>query len=163
MASTTLKEEFESKIAPAPALRVIGMKIRSSLEFASRDCPKLWQESFAPRMTEVVGFNGAAYGVSVMIDCETMTFDYLAAVSAAPDAAVPSGMEAMSLSGGTYAQCKVESLAKVSAAYKFVYGPWLEAQSRWELDLSAPCYEFYPAEYMENNIFYIYVKVNEKK
>ncbi len=158
-----LKKEFEIKVAPVPALRVIGLKIRTSLAAAPQDCPKLWRESFAPRMKEVTGFNGTAYGVSVMVDCEAMIFDYLAAVPAAPDAALPSGMEAMSLSGGFYAQCKVESLANVSAAYKFVYGPWLAEQTGWELDLTAPCYEFYPAEYLENNVFYIYVKVNEKK
>ena len=163
MSANAAEKEFEIKVAPVPAARVMGLKIRTSLAAAPQDCPKLWHEDFAPRMKEVKGFNGTAYGVSAMVDCEAMIFDYWAAVSAAQNAALPSGMEALDLPAGSYAQCRVESLADIGAAYHFIYGSWLEGQKGWELDFTAPCYEFYPADSMETGVFYIYVKVNEKK
>lgn len=163
MTASAIQKEFEIKMAPVAEVRVMGLKVRTSLATAPQDCPKLWHKDFAPRMQEVKGFNGTAYGVSVMIDCAAMTFDYWATVPAAQDATPPVGMEALDLSAGHYAQCRVESLADIGAAYQFVYGPWLAAQSKWELDNAAPCYEFYPADFMETGVFYIYVKVNERK
>lgn len=162
MSQATEKKEFDIKVSPVPAARVIGIKIRTDMSKAMVDCPKLWHETFAPRMQEVEGFNGTAYGVSEVVDCQTGIFDYWAAASATSDAPIPAGMEALDLPAGLYAQCRVESLADIGAAYDFIYSAWLAAQTEFTLDYTARCYEFYPSDSMETGVFYIYVMVNKK-
>ena len=162
MTTANVNKEFEIKVSPTPAQRVMGIKVRTSMAAAMTDCPKLWHETFAPRMHEVDGFNGTAYGVSEVVDCQAGVFDYWAAVPAAPNAPAPEGMESLDLPGGLYAQCRVESLADIGAAYEFLYSAWLPAQTEFTPDYAARCYEFYPADSMETGVFYIYVRVNEK-
>ena len=156
------KKSFEVKVSPVPAARVMGIKIRTNMTTAMVDCPKLWHEAFAPRMQEVQGFNGTAYGVSEVVDCQAGIFDYWAAVPAAPNAPIPAGMEALDLPDGLYAQCRVESLADIGAAYDFIYSTWPSSQTEFTLDYTTRCYEFYPADSMETGVFYIYVMVNKK-
>ena len=162
MSQATGKKAFEVKVNPVPAARVMGIKIRTSMNTAMVDCPKLWHETFAPRMQEVEGFNGTAYGVSEAVDCQAGIFDYWAAVPAAKDAPIPAGMEALDLPAGLYAQCRVESLADIGAAYDFIYSVWPSAQTEFALDYTVRCYEFYPTDSMETGVFYIYVMVNKK-
>lgn len=156
------KKEFTIKVAQVPGIRVMGIKIRTTMATAPSDCPKLWHETFAPRMQEVQGGNNTAYGVSEVVDCQAGIFDYWAAMSAAKDAATPAGMEALDLPAGLYAQCRVESLIDIAAAYDFICSTWLPAQTEFTPDYTAPCYEFYPADYMATGVFYIYVLVNKK-
>lgn len=162
MPQSAENKTFEINVSPVPAARVIGIKIRTDMSKATVDCPKLWHETFAPRMQEVDGFNGTAYGVSQTVDCQAGIFDYWAAVPAAPDAPIPAGMEALDMPAGLYAQCRVESLADIGAAYNFVYLAWPPSQTEFTLDYTARCYEFYPADSMETGVFYIYVMVNKK-
>ena len=83
MSKSAEKKAFEIKVSPVPGQRVMGIKIRTGMSTATQDCPKLWHETFAPRMQEVEGFNGTAYGVSEVVDCQAGIFDYWAAVPAA--------------------------------------------------------------------------------
>ncbi len=153
---------FEIKTAPVSGVRAMGIKIRTTMASASADCPKLWHETFAPRMREVQGYNNTAYGISEVVDCQSGIFDYWAAVPADRDAVVPAGMEALDLPAGLYAQCRVESLADILAAYDFIYSTWLPAQTDFTPDYAARCYEFYPADHADTGAFYIYVLINKK-
>ena len=162
MSQSTENKTFEINVSPVPAARVIGIKIRTDMGKAMIDCPQLWHETFAPRMQEVEGFNGTAYGVSEVVDCQAGIFDYWAAVPATPNAPIPAGMEALDLPAGLYAQCRVESLADIKAAYDFLCYEWLPAQKEYAPDYTARCYEFYPVDYPNSGVFYIFVRVNEK-
>ena len=153
---------FAINVAPVQGVRVMGMKIRTSMATAPTDCSKLWHETFGPRMSEVPGHTGVSYGISEMVNCETGIFDYWAAAAANQEATPPAGMEALDLPGGLYAQCRVEGLGEIGAAYQFLYTTWLPGQTEIGPDYTARCYELYPAEFMNNGVFYIYVRVNPK-
>lgn len=162
MPHNTGKKSFEVTVSPVPAARVIGIKIRTDMGKAMLDGPKLWHETFVPRMQEMENLNGTAYGVSEVVDCQAGIFDYWAAMPARPDAPVPAGMEALDLPAGLYAQCRVESMADIGAAYDFICSAWPASQTEFMLDYTARGYEFYPADFMETGVFYIYVLVNKK-
>ena len=156
------KKEFAIKVSQIPAVRVMGVKIRTTMHAAPTDCARLWNETFMPRMQDVPGANGAAYGISEAIDCEAGIFDYWAAVPAAQGAAALPGMDILDLPGGLYAQCRVESLADIKTAYDFIYSAWLPGQTEYTHDYTAPCYEFYPADYPSDRVFHIYLRVNKE-
>ena len=158
----TTKKEFTIKVGQIPAVRVLGIKVRTTMHDAPADCAKLWHETFMPRMQEVPGGNGTAYGISEVIDIEAGIFDYWAAMATTHNANTPAGMETLDLPAGLYAQCRVESLADIKAAYDFLCYEWLPAQKEYAPDYTARCYEFYPVDYPNSGVFYIFVRVNEK-
>lgn len=162
MSQSAENKTFEINVSPVPAVRVIGIKVRTDMGKAMVDCPKLWDETFVPRMQEVEALNCTAYGVSEVVDCQAGIFDYWAALPAAPNAPIPAGMGALDLPTGLYAQCRVESLADIGAAYDFICSTWPSSQTEFVLDYTARGYEFYPADFMETGVFYIYVMVNKK-
>ena len=158
----TTKKEFSMQVSQIPAVRVMGIKVRTTMQDAPADCAKLWRETFMPRMQEVPGGNGAAYGVSEVVDIRDGIFDYWAAVPTTHDASAPVGMEALDLPAGLYAQCRVESLPEIKAAYDFLYYEWLPAQKEYVPDYASRCYEFYPADYPNTGVFYIFLRLNKK-
>lgn len=162
MAQATEKKEFEIKVTQAAGLGVAGLKIRTSMATAMVDCPKLWQETFVPRMGEIPGGNGTAYGISEVVDCHVGIFDYWAAAPISKDAQAPAGMEILDLPDGLYAQCRVDGLEHIAAAYNFIYSTWLPGQTEFDLNYTARCYEYYPADSLETGVFYIYVQVDKK-
>lgn len=155
------KKEFTIKVSQVPGVRVMGIKIRTTMADAPADCAKLWHETFMPRVQEVPGGNGSSYGVSE-VDCQAGILYYWAAVPTTQDAVALSGMEAFDLPAGLYAQCLVESLADIKAAYDFIYSAWLPGQTEYAPDYRARCYEFYPADFPSTGAFYIYTRVNKK-
>ncbi len=150
-------EEFMAAKVEYPQKHLIGLKIRSSMQHASQDCPALWRK-FGPRMGELPQGEGS-YGVSVMFGPEE--FEYLAAVEAGPALPVPAGMERFTLPAGPYAKCQVPSLGKVHAAYSYLYDELPKKQSGFVPNLQAPCFEWYPANWSENVGFELYVPLKK--
>ena len=69
------------------SVRLVGVSINTSLHQAPIDCPRLWNDVFAPRMPELSGkaahlYQGPSYGVSVFTDHQGLAFDYWAAMEA---------------------------------------------------------------------------------
>ena len=162
MTQDKTKQEFTIKVSQIPGVRVMGIKTRTTMTDAPTDCTKLWHETFMPRMQEVPGGNGSFYGISEVIDYQAGIFDYWAAAPTTQDSAALPGMDVLDLPAGLYAQCRVESLADIKAAYDFLYSTWLPGQMEYAPDYTARCYEFYPADFTNTGSFYIYTRVNKK-
>ncbi len=153
---------FEITVVGFPAKHLIGMKVRTDMQKAQTDCTALWQ-TFGPRIVDIPGCTGeckGSFGVSVMLN--ENDFDYGAAVEVAPETTVPNGMEAFELPAGLYAKCTVASLEKLGEAYMYVYGPWIAGQSEYGLNMQAPCFEHYPANWRPEDAFEIYVPVTKQ-
>lgn len=74
----TLMNTFNVKVAERPALRLVGMKIHSSLPRASKDCLVLWHQFMPREIGELFGGCKATYGVSTMTGGRE--FDYWATI-----------------------------------------------------------------------------------
>ncbi len=61
---------------------IIGLKIRTNMSDAPRNCPNLWNQHFAERIPGIARFERAdAYRVSWMVDPKAGIFDYWAALA----------------------------------------------------------------------------------
>jgi predicted transcriptional regulator YdeE len=140
--------EFSVKIVECPAVKTAGIKVHTTMEKASTDCPALWH-AFVPHM-EVFPCDGTgiSYGVSIMTS-ET-EFDYWAVMPLGTDAKVPAGLEAVAISGGMYAECPIKSLAEMGDAYPYLYMKWGETQKEYAVDFQGAGLELYTKEYLEN-------------
>ncbi len=154
--------DFKVTVVDHPAKRLIGMKVRTSMRKAQEDCPALWQ-AFGPRISEFLPAGGdckGSYGLSVMITAED--FHYWAAVEAGPVTEVPPGMEAIDIPAGQYATCAVPGLDKLTGAYMFIYGTWLNGQSGYALNEQAPCFEQYPPDWQLTDGFALFMPVKKR-
>ncbi|MGL6226202.1 MAG: GyrI-like domain-containing protein [Thermoguttaceae bacterium] len=156
---------FEVSIVEFSAKHLVGMKVATSMQNAQVDCQKAW-ETFAPRMSEVhgtvcgCGSCGCteAFGVSVMTS--ENEFDYWAAVPAAPETPLPSGMGRIEIPAGLYAKCTVSGgLEKLVEAFMYIYGPWIHGQTEYCLSMQAPCFEQYPPNWQFDADFDIFAPV----
>ncbi len=153
---------FSVSIAEYSAKRLVGMKVRTTMQKAQFDCPSNWR-TFGPRIVEIPACSGGgqgAYGVSLMLN--ENDFDYWAAVEASPQIAVPDGMETVDIPAGLYAKCAVANLEQLGEAYMYVYGTWIREQAEYTLDEKAPCFESYPPNWRINDAFEIYVPLKKK-
>ena len=157
-------EEFDILVGTRPPARTVGIKVRTNMEHASRDCPALWQ-TFAPRMREIAGTGlGESYGISVMaegLDGGACVFDYWAALPVGDHTPLPQGMEECRLPGGEYAYFEIPSLQRLAEGYAWFYETWLPGQS-YSLDLKAPCFELYPADYLRTGRIVLYFGLIKK-
>lgn len=149
---------FEVTVVEFPAKTLVGTKVRTTMQKAQSDCPALWQ-SFGPRICELFPECKGVYGVSVMLN-ET-DFDYWAAVETASDATLLPEMETVKLPSGLYARCAVANVEQLGAAYMFLYGPWIQGQTEYALNMEAPCFELYPSDWQENDAFEVYAPVKK--
>lgn len=90
-------------IVDRPALTVVGLQIRTTP--MSPDIPALWPR-FVARIPEIgpVLEPRVSYGVMHNQAADGASFDYLAAVSVSPSAAVPAGMTRLVLPAGRHAR-----------------------------------------------------------
>lgn len=152
---------FEVTVVEFPVKHLVGMKVSTSMQKAQADCPQLWQ-TFGPRIIELPsmeGVNSGAYGISVMLN--ENEFDYWAAVEANPEIDLPDGMGTIAISAGLYAKCTVLGLEKLGEAFMYLYGPWIQGQKEYTLDMQAPCFELYPQNWRLETVFEIYAPVKK--
>ena len=143
-----------------PETALVGMFVRTSMQQAMIDCPKIWHENFGPRMAELCDENcGESYGVSWMVDEADCTFDYWAAVPLKKDARIPEGMATTTLPAGMYAELAVPSLEKLQEAYTTIWEKWLPNQKEYAPSETAPSYEVYPADYMQTGKLVLYFPI----
>ena len=155
--------DFSITVSEIEGFALAGLCVRTSLEDAPRDCPRLWEQDFMPRLPDIAckpanDFQRATFGISVMIG-EEGAFDYWAAAPLAEGATVPEGLRAISLQGGLYAHCRVPSLELLGPAYMALYGDWAGNQTGYAALMQAPCFERYGEDYPETGGFEVYMPV----
>lgn len=154
---------FIVTVVDRPAIKAAGIKVRTTMERASVDCPKLWSEEFGPRMCSFpadAARPDESYGLSVMIDSEA--FDYWAVMPIADGVAAPDGMDTITIPGGTYAECRVESLAQLGEAFTYIYTAWPATQEKYALNMQGMGCELYTSDFMKNGSLTVYCPLVEK-
>ncbi len=153
--------KFTVEVVTREAVKIVGLKVRTSMQTSEVDCPALWQESFGPRMSEVATYPGLSYGASVMVDQDK--FDYLAALPYREGDPIPEGMGLLDLAAGPYAECEVESLADLAGAYQYIFFGW-GAGEMDKFRADAVSYELYPADHCASGRLTLYMplKVEDK-
>ena len=141
-------------IVTVPSLVLCGLYVRTSMQNASEDCPRLWEQTFLPRMAELCRTpshecQGESYGISVMDGTAPHEFTYWAAMPYGPETPLPEGMSRIELQGGSYARCRVPSLQQLGEAYTYLYMRWRDPDGAFAPDMTLPCFERYGAAYLE--------------
>lgn len=149
-------------VSEQPAVRLIGMSVRTSMAKVPADCGALFAR-FGPRMGEVAtNGGGASYGVSFMVEGSQDAFDYWAALPAAGDAPVPAGMAECQIPAGLHASAGFDSFAGIGAVFEKLYTQWLPSQNEYVLRAGAPSYEFYAADAMQTGKGKVFMPVVRK-
>jgi predicted transcriptional regulator YdeE len=149
--------EFTVTVVDRPAISAAGLKVRTAMDAAGADCPALWEKTFGPKMASFPADParpGESYGVCVMIDDNT--FDYWAVMPLAKGAEVPGGMEAITVPGGLCGECRLASLKELTPAYTYMYTTWASSLKDYAVNMQAPAYEMYTADYMKNGSLAVY-------
>jgi AraC family transcriptional regulator len=108
-------------------------------------------------MSEIpTGGKSAAFGVSVMVNDND--FDYWATIEAAPDTAVPAGMDTIGISASLYVRTTT-SMDKLGEAFMYVYTQWVHEQSEYTLDMQGACFELYPPNWQPSGAVEVYSPV----
>ncbi|MCD8349421.1 MAG: GyrI-like domain-containing protein [Planctomycetaceae bacterium] len=155
--------QFAVTIEECPAIRCAGLKVRTTMQKASTDCPALWQKDFGPRMESFPAdpqFPQQSYGASVMLDSDN--FDYWALMPLAPGADVPDGMDIFTLPAGPYATAKIAGLNQLGDAFTYVYGEWIASQENYTLNMQGVSYELYTFDFMTTGELSIYCPLLQK-
>lgn len=153
---------FTVKVVERPEIKCVGIKISTSMDRTSTDCPALWM-SFGPRMDSVPAnsdFPDQSFGASIMTS-ET-TFDYWAVMPLASGAEIPEGMATLVLPAGEYAECELESLKEMGDGLTYVYTEWPKTQDQYAMDTTGICYEKYQSDFMKTGRLVIYSPVVRK-
>ncbi len=152
---------FNVNVVERPAVRAAGLKIHTTMEASSVDCPKIWSEMFVPYMESFpCDGSGNSYGVCVMTS-ET-EFDYWAVMPLGKDAKIPEGLSELSIPGGLYAECPVKSLAGMSEAYTYLYTAWAQSQNEYAVNFQAPGFERYTPDFLKDGSLIICAPVTKK-
>lgn len=154
--------EFAVKIVERPAVKTAGLKISTTMDKASVDCPKLWSETFVPYMeTFPCDGTGNSYGVCKMTS-ET-ALDYWAVMPLGKGASTPEGLSECAIPGGLYAECPVKSLQEMGQAYEYLYTAWSQTQKDYAVNFMAPCFELYNNEiFLKTGALTLYIPVTKK-
>lgn len=140
-----MKTQNEFRVVEKPAVRIVGLHVRTNLANASANCGKLFGQ-FGPRMHEITdNGGGVSYGVSWMVG--EREFDYWAALPVGADANVPEGMDSAEIPAGLYVEVPFASLEEIGRAYQRVFAEWLPSQREFVLRDDAPSFELYPADW----------------
>ncbi len=138
-----------------------GLQITTSYATAAQDCPALW-EKFATAIKLEKLTQGASYGVSIM-GSEPTRFDYFAGVDYPPAGTDPAQFSTLALPGGKYARCRVRGMENIGGAFNLLYENDAVAKvSEYTVNMFAPCFEMYTAEYTTEQVFYIYAPIQRK-
>lgn len=149
--------QFQINVVTRPAIKTAGLKVATTMEKASVDCPKIWSEDFGPRMMDFPAdpaYPDQSFGVSIMLDQHN--FDYWAVMPLREHAGVPDGMETLEIAGGLYAECHLNSLEELGDAYNYVYLQWAPAQEKYAVNMQGASYELYTSDFMKTGKLSIY-------
>ena len=155
--------QFSIAIENRPEIRCAGLKVRTTMQKASVDCPAIWSDKFGPRMDSFPAdpaFPDQSYGASVMLDSDT--FDYWALMPLAPGADVPEGMDVFTLPAGPYAEAKLANLSELGDAYTYIYGEWAAGQEKYALSMQGVSYELYTCDFISTGKLAVYCPLTEK-
>lgn len=146
------------------SVRLVGVSVNTSLHQAPIDCPRLWNDVFAPRMPELSGkaanlYQGPSYGVSVFTDHQGLAFDYWAAMEAPQVEAPPLGMDEVILPGGLYACCRIPAAGMLREAYDYMYDEWPNSPEGLAVQFDKPCFERYDSRFFQSGTHDVYVPV----
>ena len=141
----------EPTIIDFPETRLIGLPVRMS--FVNDRTGQLWRgfRSVAPTIGERIG--SESYSVKVYDSSYSFAafdpaaeFDKWAAVAVNDDAAVPEGLESLTIPAGKYAEfVHIGPASAAPRTFGYIFGEWLPA-SQFELDLR-PHFEILPEGY----------------
>jgi len=128
----------QATLVTARAKKLVGQRMQMSL--SDNRTAELWRR-FLPRRREIQHYTGTAlYSVEVYDDQYFIHFDPAngfdkwAAVQVTEFAAVPEGLEAVTLPGGLYAVFVYRGPASAGReTYRYIFGTWLP-ESEYALD-----------------------------
>lgn len=85
---------MEYKEVKKPTMKFVGIGIDTSVQGASKDCPKVWQD-FMKRYKEIKNYIGGMknYGVCINLNPGECTFRYIACAEVSDYKNIPEGME----------------------------------------------------------------------
>lgn len=137
--------KYDFSVVQVGEKRLTGMKMRTSMRDAAKDCMALWMR-FGPRLCpQSLGCelgNRVSYGVSLDMAADG-GFTYWAAVELPEGAPTPEGMETFTLAGGTYVRGTAAGLEDLGPAYTAMYETWPSTQSEYAIDMQGRCFELY--------------------
>lgn len=149
---------FDIEIVEYPAKHLVGIRVRTTIPQSSIVCPPVWRE-FLGRLKEFPGkTRNKVYNLYKMVD-RRVSFDYWVAVETPGDFSVPRGMESFDLSANQYARCCVPNQAAILMAYNEIFGTWVQQQDEYDVDMTGPCFELYPARWKPEDAFDLYASV----
>ncbi|MCM1512933.1 MAG: GyrI-like domain-containing protein [Oxalobacter formigenes] len=160
MSSATLPPGFSSRIVPRPAVRLAGIRIRTSMETAREDIEKL-RDNALPQISRFIAGkqDTAAYGVSWVTDAGTCSFDYCLACRRNRDSALPGRFEEIVIPAGLYAECTLPSREALYSLYDYLYHKWLPEQEESIGIGDTPCYEVYPDHGLKEGQMKLYIPI----
>lgn len=129
-----------------------GMHVTMSL--AANRTGELWQR-FMPRRKEIANtvstdlYSLAVYPWPVDFSVPRREFEKWAAVEVTDPAALPDGMEALTLHGGLYAVFHYKGSSADIGIFKYIFGAWLPS-SPYRLD-DRPHFEVLGSKYRNND------------
>lgn len=162
--SPQLKDtDFAVSVAQHPALQLVGLKIRTTMQECHKDCPALWQETFMPWIRRFYPEGDCpSWGLSFSWNAATGGFDYCAAIQLPQNTPIPKGLKQFQIPAGLYAICQLNSIAEIHTAYHYLYSRWLPSQTRYIALEDAPSFEYCQPDFLQTGRLSIYIPVIEK-
>ncbi len=149
--------------------RIVGLSYVGKNE--NNEVPQLWEQKLMPLWKEIEApEKPAAFGICRCVPGATDgTFEYVAAVEAAPGAAVPEGMVAVEIPKCEYAVIPVAGLSEIRQAWSVVPAKLAEAPDREAFCGPAgcecathPCFEYYPPDFESSGRLFLYIPLRPK-
>ena len=152
--------------------RAIGMNCISDNK--NGEFPALWKR-FMSRWNEIQisqdKDRGLAYGFCRCVPGKTDgSFEYIAALTAEPNAPIPEGMLDVQIPRASYVVFTVRNLTEIFKVWEYTRA-WFEAHPEWDTYCSPkgcdcshyPCFELYPVDFCDDKPLYIYFPVKPNK
>jgi predicted transcriptional regulator YdeE len=164
-------------IHPEPEIKTFGPHRMIGLRYVGKneheEIKAMWGNDFWPRAKEIK--NSPEYVVAGTCRClpeaTDGSFEYMALLSAGPDAPVPPGMAETTIPEGTYAVFPVFGLDKIHEVWASA-SEWAKKQTDIEVFCDGtrgfcdcanhPSFELYTEEFSQTGKFYIYFPVKKK-
>lgn len=155
------------KIVSVSEKKLIGLKVSTTMEKASHDCPSLWMAFGSCSHTEltpldVLSSSGESFGICIMTS--ENTFDYWATAEITKDIMkekIPSDMAITKIPEGLYVCGEVKNLAELGNVYNALYTEWPQSQNEYIMDIHGACFELYPANWTPDTVFCVYAPVKK--